>query len=267
MKNFYEQFKTPIVIISLFFLGLFLYTTFAGPIPFAVNSINTNKTDFFTAEGVGEATAVPDTATVYLGITSQGTTVTDAQSKANSLSDQIIKSLKSQGIAEKDIKTTNYSINPTYTRGGGIGPIEPMMYPVGTDSQKITGYTVSQNFEVKVKPIDKVNKVIDASTKAGANQVQGASFTFSDELLKKLEDSARKEAVVKAKQKATSLANSAGIRLGKVVNVIENSSMPGMYPMRALNAQKADDTTTNETNITPGENTVNITVTIYYETR
>lgn len=118
MRNFYEQFKTPIVIITLFFAALFLYTTFAGPIQFSVNSVNTNKTDFFTADGTGEESAVPDSATVYLGITSQGTTVTEAQNKANELSDKIIESMKDQGIAEKDIKTTNYSVNPNYGSGG-----------------------------------------------------------------------------------------------------------------------------------------------------
>jgi uncharacterized protein YggE len=260
VRNFYEQFKTPIVTILIFFVALFLYTTFAGPIPFTVNSINTNKTDFFTAEGSGEESAVPDTATVYLGITAQGTSVTDAQNKANSMSDKIIKSVKDQGIAEKDIKTTNYSINPNYGTGGA----EPLIYP-GTGNQRIVGYTVNQSFEVKVKPIDKVNKVIDSATQAGANQVQGASFTFSDDLLKTLEDKARKEAVSKAKQKAQSLANSAGVRLGRVVNVVESSSTPGIYPLRAT-AQKVEDSM-NETNITPGENTVSINVTIFYETR
>lgn len=260
MRNFYEQFKTPIVIIALFFVALFLYTTFAGPIPFSINSVNTNKTDFFTADGTGEESAVPDSATVYLGISSQGTTVTEAQNKANELSDKIIKSVKDQGIAEKDIKTTNYSVNPNYGTGGP----EPLIFP-GNGNQRITGYTVTQNFEVKVKPIDKVNSVVDAGTKAGANQVQGASFTFSDELLKTLEEKARKKAVNEAKQKAQSLANVAGIRLGRVVNVIESSSRPGIFPLRAT-AEKIDDST-NETNITPGENTVNVTVTIFYETR
>ncbi|MBI2420586.1 MAG: hypothetical protein HYV38_00690 [Candidatus Levybacteria bacterium] len=48
--------------VVIFFVLLFVYTKFAGPIPFTVNNINTNKTDFFSTTGSGEATAVPDTA-------------------------------------------------------------------------------------------------------------------------------------------------------------------------------------------------------------
>lgn len=258
MRNFYNEFKTPIITLALFFLGLFLYTRIAGPISFSVNNINTNKTDFFTAQGMGEVSEVPDSATAYLGITTQGKTALEAQNKANEQAAKIISAIKSQGISDKDIKTTNYSINPNY----GIDLPTPDIYPNGRN-QGINGYTVSQNFEVKITPIDKLNKVVDAATQAGANQVQGANFTFSDDLLKKLENEARKKAVSQAKEKAQGLANAAGIRLGKVINVIESSQTP-FYRLEATGKEVTD--TTPQTNITPGQNTVIINVTIYYET-
>jgi len=43
------------------------------------------------------------------------------------------------------------------------------MIPGG--QQNISGYTVTQNLEIKVKPLDKTNKVIDAATADGANLV------------------------------------------------------------------------------------------------
>lgn len=259
MRNFYNEFKRPMAYIALFFAALFIYTNLAGPISFSVNNINTNKTDFFTAEGKGEVSAVPDSATAYLGVTAQGTTVEDAQRKTNEQASKIINAIKSQGILEKDIKTTNYSINPNYGQGEPV----PMMYPT-RGGNNITGYTVSQNLEVKISPIDKLNKVIDAATASGANQVQGASFTFSDNLLKKLQLEARKEAVGMAKEKANSLANATGIRLGKIINVVESSQSP-FLPMAAGVAEKTTDQS-QPTNITPGQNTVTVNVTIYYET-
>ncbi len=270
MRNFYNEFKTPIVIITLLFAAFFIYTKFVGPIPFYINSVSTTKTDLFTSNGEGSASAIPDTASVSLGITKQSTTVSDAQNKTNTATKKIIDNIKKLGIAEKDIKTTNYSVNPNY--GSNIRPLQsngaeiaPMMYPIRDDGNNIIGYTVTQNLEIKVKPIDKVNEVIDASTKSGANLVGGVNFTFSDGLRKSLENKARKEAVDNAKAKAKSLAGAAGVRLGKVVNVIENSNFP-YYPMalKAEAGQSGDQPA--PSNVTPGENEVIINVIIYYET-
>lgn len=259
MQGFYQQFKTPIVTVVILFVALFAYTKLAGPIPFSINSVNTTKTDLFTSSGEGSVTEVPDTATIYVGVTQTSGNVIDAKNKTNTLVNKVITSIKALGVSEKDIKTTNYSINPNY----GAGDVVPMMYPIRDGGNNITGYTVTQNLEVKVKPTDKVNSVIDAVTKSGANLVGGVTFTFSDELSEKLENQARKEAVANAKKKAQNLANVSGIRLGKIVNVIENSSFPRYIPLMKT-AQGAD--ALEETQVTPGENTVTVSITLYYET-
>jgi hypothetical protein len=260
MKEFYQQFKTPIVTVIILFVALFIYTKLAGPIPFYVNSVNTTKTDLFTSSGVGTVTEVPDTAIIYVGVTQTSSNALDAKNKTNTLVNKIISDIKALGISEKDIKTTNYSINPNYGTGGAV----PMMYPIRDGGNNITGYTVMQNLEVKINPTEKVNKVIDAVTKSGANLVGGVSFTFSEELSEKLENQARKEAVADAKKKAQNLANASGIRLGKIVNVIENSSFPRYMPL--MKTARSGGGTAVETQVTPGENTVTVTVTIYYET-
>ena len=179
MRSFYGQFKTPIVIIFLLFLGLFLYTKLAGPIPFFINSVTTNQTNLFSADGQGKATAVPDQATVDAGVTQTATTVSDAQNKTNTQTQKIINAIKTLGVAEKDIKTTNYNVSPNY---GGDNGVVPMMYPIRTGGNNITGYTVTQNLEINIKDLAKVNKVIDTATQNGANLVGGANFTFSDNL-------------------------------------------------------------------------------------
>lgn len=260
MNNFYQQFKTPIVTIGLLFLAFFVYTKLAGPIPFFINSVTTTKTDLFTAQGEGKITAVPDSATLSIGITQTGKTVQDAKDKTNSATQKVLLALKDLGILEKDIKTTNYSVNPNY---GNNNEIAPMMYPIRDNGANITGYTVTQNLEIKIKQTDNVNKAIDAVTKSGANLIGGVNFTFSDELLEKLEDKARKDAVINAKKKAQSLANASGLRLGKIINVVESSSFPRPMLAEALKAQSLDNI---QTQVTPGENTVTINVTIYYET-
>ncbi|HYM65553.1 MAG TPA: SIMPL domain-containing protein [Candidatus Sulfotelmatobacter sp.] len=259
MKSFFEQFKTPIVTVIIIMIAFFVYTKLAGPIPFFINSVTTNQTNLFSASGEGKATAVPDQATVEAGVTGQGATVADAQNKINTQAQKIINSIKALGISEKDIKTTNYSVTPNY----GTSEIMPMIYPPTRGGSNITDYTVTQNLEINVKDLTKVNKVIDSATANGANIVGGANFTFSDDLQKKLENQARTQAVGDAKQKAEALANTSGIHLGRVVNVVESGGFPRPLMMTAGEA-KTDQS--QPTNVTPGENSVTIDVTIYYET-
>jgi hypothetical protein len=248
-------------VIIVFFIVLFVYTKLAGPIPFFINSVNTTKTDLFSASGEGKVTAVPDQATIDVGVTQQSATVADAQNQVNKTAAKIIQDVKKLGLSDKDIKTTNYSVSPNYSN-----EIVPMGVPVLPNRQQnITGYTVTQNMEIKVKPIDKANKVVDAATADSANLVGGINFTFSDSLQKSLEQQATQQAVNDAKDKAQNLAGAAGIGLGKIVNVVENSNQPSPLMMTAGVAGKTVDQSA-PTNVTPGENSLTVDVVIYYET-
>lgn len=272
MRSFFYEFKTPIVTIVLIFLSFLIYTKVFGPIPFYINSVNTTKTDLFSASGSGKETAVPDTATINVGVTKQAATVETAKEQVNTVASTVIADLKKLGIKDRDIKTTNYSVNPDYGSSprplpassagseDAIIAVPPTYY--GGD-QQIVGYTVTQNIEVKVKPIENVNKAIDTATKDGANLLYGATFTFSDEVQKNLEQKATQAAVDDAKQNAKTLSDAAGIRLGRIINVVSsaNNNQP-VYPMSA----KAEDVGSTPTQVTPGENTVEVGVTIYYET-
>lgn len=238
--------------ILFFFLCLFIYTKFIGPFPFAVNSVTTTKTDLFQVTGEGSATAVPDTAHISFGVTKQAATVQDAQNQTNTAVNSIIDALKQMGASTKDLKTTDYSVNPNYNFNGS--------------SQTITGYTVTQNIDLKVQPLDKVNKVLDTITKSGANLVGQVSFGFTDQKQQELEDQARKEAVAKAKEKAEGLAKAAGIHLGSIVNLQENNELPAPRPVQMGIALKAEDATNSApTQVTPGTATVNTTITFSYQ--
>lgn len=246
-----QSLRTPFFTILFIFLGLFLYTTFFGPIPFSVTSTQTTKTDLFRVTGEGKKTAVPNQADVSFGVTKTSLRISDAQTQVNIAINAILSELKKQGIAEKDIKTTNYSVYPSYDYANG--------------RNSIRGYTVTQQINVKVKPIDKVNNVVDLITQNGANMVGGISFSLDDNERKKLQQEARKEAVDAAKEKAQSLASLAGLRLGRIVDVQEGFAQEPIYQrgleLSAPTSNKVD------TNITPGENTIQVSITLSYETR
>lgn len=244
-----EKVSTIVIFVLSVFVSLFIYTKVAGPIQFSVNNTNTESLAPFEVQGTGKAAAAADKAIINLGVTQNSNSVLEAQNKTNQVSEKIINALKALGISEKDIKTTNYSIIPNYN--------------FSEETQRITGYSVTQNFEVE-SPIEKANDVVDSATANGANLIGNITFTLEDSKLEELRNKARKEAVEMAKKSAEGLAKASGIRLGKIINVSESFG-GGPIPVFAREAVGSPEDQT-ETNITPGETNVEVSVTLTYQT-
>lgn len=254
MRNIPGSIKTAFFTVLFIFVFLYLFTKILGPVPFSVNSISTTKTDLFTVQGTGETTAVPDTALMSIGVTKRASNVASAQNEVNTSVNDITEGLKNLGIDVKKIKTTNYNINPDYDYSSG--------------TSRITGYSVTQNLHVELTPIEKANEAIDMATSNGANLVGNIQFTINDDKREEMENKAREEAIKKAKAKASNISRSAGIRLGKLINVQDSGNT--MYPqpyydsLRSLPA--AGGEALEKTELQPGENNINVSVTLFYET-
>jgi uncharacterized protein YggE len=239
-------------VIVVFFFMLFIYTKLAGPIPFSLNSIVTNKTDTFTVTGTGKATAIPDIAIVTVGVQAQGATVKQVQQELNTNNNKVIDAVKKLGIDAKDIQTSNYSLTP--------------MYDYGAKTPRITGYQANTNIVIKVRNTDKANDVIDAATASGANQIGGLTFDVSDKT--KVENEARVKAVAEAKAKAQTAAQTAGFTLGRVINYSEGlGNIPQPLYDRALPISGGGDVTSAPTQIETGSNEITVTVSLSYEIR
>ncbi len=237
------------VIISIL-VGLFLTTSLGLSFPLYVNQISTMKNDYFSVTAEGKAYAKPDIAVVNIGYSTQGTNVSQVQTRANEIINSITQDLKNIGIEEKDIRTTTYNINPNYDYSGG--------------TQKITGYSINVNIQVKARDLEKGNQVIDIASKNGANQIGGVSFEIDD--MEKYRAEARKQAIEKAKQKAQEIAKETGITLGKIINVYENpiEPFPPIYRAAETAAGSPDE---KSTELQSGQTEVNVSVTLGYETR
>lgn len=240
-------FKNPLFVIVAFFVLLFIYTKFATPIPFSVNSVTTSKADVFQVSGEGTATAVPNIAQINLGLTVDGQTIPAAQNDVNNKINKLSQDLKNLGIDPKDIKTSNYQVNPKYEFLEG--------------SQKIKNYTVTVNLEVKVSHLEKINQVIDTAVADETNLIGGLNLTFDDKTKEELISQARKEAVEAARKKAEGLARTAGVKLGKIINISE--STPGKRPF--VLEEKAQVDTIGKTQIQPGTAETKVEVTLSYQ--
>ncbi len=235
--------------LATFFVLLFIYTKFIGPIPFSVTSVVTQKTDTFSVTAEEKASVSPDLAVINLGVQTQGTTVKQTQDSLNNKINQVSSAIKKIGIESKDLQTSNYSLHPVYDWNSG--------------KQRITGYQANSNLTIKVRELEKANSVIDAATDNGANQVSGISFTVEDKT--KVENELREKAVAKAKQKAEDAARIAGFKLGKILNYSENfGGADRIMPMYAK-AEGAPDST--NTQIETGSEEINLQVTLSYEIR
>ena len=236
-----------IAAVIVFFVGLFVYTKFVGPIPFSVNSVTTQKTDFFSVSAEGKSTQVPDVASVTVGVQVQGSTVSQVQQDMNKKINAIADAIKKLGIDAKDIKTANYTVSP--------------MYDYRVTPQRITGYQANTNLAVTIRDIPKANSVVDAATANGANSVSGVSFDISDKT--KAQNEARATAVAQAKKNAEDAAKIAGFRLGRLVNYQEsfggqNRPIPMLAKAEGLGAGEP-------TQVEPGSNEVIVDVTLSYE--
>lgn len=242
-----KQLGISVGIISTFFLILFLYTKIAGPIPFSVNSVVTQKTDTFNATGEGKVSIKPDIATVSVGISAKGNTVKSTQDEINTVINRVSKSIKELGVEEKDIQTTNYSINPNYD--------------YRDSNTKITGYSANTNLLIKIRKLDTVNNVIDMATQNGANQVGGINFDIDDR--EKVEGEAREKAVEQAKKKAINAAKIAGFKLGRIINYHENSNDFPLFRAGSFATLEVKDST--PTQVEAGSTEIRINITLSYE--
>lgn len=238
--------------VIIFFILLFVYSKFGPSLPISV--LTQTKGEPMMVSDTGKAAVVPDIAKITVGIDQQGQNLKQIQTTINQKSKSLTDSLKKLGIAEKDIKTINYNVNPEYdyTRS----------------PYKINGYRVSTSYEVKITDFELVNDVLVLATESGANVVGNISFEVNEETREKKLQEAREIAVNKAKQKAEGLAKASGITLGRIVNVTESMGYDYPRPVtytKEMSAGGADLQTV--ANVTPGETEISVTVSLSYEIR
>lgn len=162
--------------------------------------------DTIAISAEGKVTALPDIASISVGVMTEKKTVAEAQKENTAKMNAIIAKIKEFGVAAEDIKTTNYSIYPQYD---------------WIDNRQVErGFQVTQNVEVKVRDLSKIGDVLAAVGELGANQVGGVNFTIDDP--EELRQQARLKGLEMAKKKAQALADAAGVKLGKVVGFSEN---------------------------------------------
>ena len=163
--------------------------------------------------GSGSVTGEPDIATLDLGVSVEKETVAEAREEAASAMTALIASLKANNVAEKDIKTENFSIHPQYDY---------------TDNGRILrGYRVNNTVRAKIRELATLSDVIDAAAAAGGNSIVINSIQFMIDDTTPLQTQARSLAVKDAEAKAQTLAEASGVTLGEPITITESTYFEG----------------------------------------
>jgi uncharacterized protein len=197
-----------------------------------------------SVSGNGKVFYVPDLGYIHVGVSSEGWTAAEAWKKNDAIVKKIFEALKEMGLAEKDFKTNNLSVQPRYLHKQNEEP-------------KFLGYTVSYDLVVTVRKLEQMGKLLDRMVDAGANRNMNVSFGCSklDELL----DQARQKAVADARRKANLYVTGAGAYLGDVLDISDVPFQPQgrFYPVDAMAMKEGASLP-----IAAGEQELNVTVTI-----
>ncbi len=194
-------------------LKLSLLVAACSTTAYAQSSINVvPPVPVITVTGSATLDAVPDQATVRIGILHQGGSAKEAQDEANKIVQATLTAIGKLGIPALSIQTTRLTISPMYS--------QPR--PGSNEASHITGYTASNVVTVALDNLTLIGPVVDAGLENGANQLEGVQFGLKND--GPVRELALRLAVTEAKGKAVAMAEALSVTLGPVQEVSESGS-------------------------------------------
>lgn len=256
-----ERLRKALIVVAWLLVGFLAVEIVSGASNLRYIGAGTPATNTIAVSGHGEILATPDIATFTFSVVSDKPTVAAAQADATQKANDLTAYVKSAGIDEKDIKTTDYSVSPRYEyqQASACGP--GIYCPPG--KQVLTGYEVRQTTQVKVRDTQKAGDLLTGVGSKGATEVSGLTLTLDDPT--GVQAQAREKAIADAKDKAAVLAKQLGVSLVRIVSFNENGSAPVPMPMAYKSMGAADSASAPA--ISTGQNTVTDDVSITYEIR
>jgi uncharacterized protein YggE len=177
-------------------------------------------------------------AQVSAGVTSNAVTAAQALAANSSRMKNVFAALEKMGVPEKNIQTSGFSVSPQYTNGDN------------NNARRLTGYQVSNEISVRLDDVDKLGTALDALVTAGANQMNGISFSIQNPA--PVLEKARIQAIADARARAETYARAAGVSLGPILSIGEGGGdVPRpMYRVMAMAADRSVPVAAGEQSVT-----------------
>ncbi len=200
-----------------------------------------------TLSAIGTIESKPDMATINTGIETEAVRARDALDDNNDTMARMMKSLRERGLEERDIATTQFTIQPRYQH-----------FKTGRRSPKIIGYRVKNSLSITVRNLDELGGILDRLVTLGSNRMNGISFGLSDP--DKALEQARKEAMQRVLAKAKLYAEAANVTLGPIKSISErtNRFTPRQMSFSAKRSRRSVP-------IAPGQHKTNVTVNVQWQ--
>lgn len=200
-----------------------------------------------TVMGTAQIKAKPDIAYAIVQVVAQDRVQATAVTADAARTLSVIEALKHSTIADRDIETQWYSVQP--------------QYDYSTTPPAFHGYQASNTIKVTIHDVTKAGLILDKVVAAGATSVNGPTFDLEDR--SKQESLALIEAIRNARAKADLVAGAAGVQVGKVLSVTENEANNPEPVTFAANSH-ADAASAPTTPIQEQEIVIDANVTISY---
>jgi len=218
-----------------------------------------------SVNGMGEIFAKPDIGQFSFSVLADAATASEAQEASAASINAILAYLTEAGVADTDVKTDYYNLNPKYRYEERACPFNTYCPP---GEAIIDGYQVSQNVSVKVRNLESAGDLISGVGERGATNISGLNFTIDDE--SELKAEAREKAIADAKKKAEQLASDLGMSINRIVGFYEQEG--GYYPMYDMKSYGMDMAMSESAmgsapSLPAGENTITSNVTLTFELR
>lgn len=213
-----------------------------------------------SVNGDGEVKVTPSLAQFTFSVSAKGKTAQEAQSTSTARMNNILGFIKSQGVEDKDVKTSDYNLSPKFTYESSMEPCNGWNCPPAKEIPD--GFEVSQMVTVKVHDVSKAGALLAGVGEKGATGISSLSFVLEDEKPSKAE--ARDKAAADAKEKAQKIAQQFGMKLGRMTSYYENQTYDeptasGAYAMDMAKSEVAP------VRLSAGEQKITASVSVSYE--
>lgn len=169
--------------------------------------------------GTATATVSPDLVTIQLGVDTQAKTAQDALSQNAQAMNATASAIQSLGITNAEISTTNFTIEPVYNNTGPYPPYNEY-------KSEFVGYKVSNTLLIKTTKLGLAGNILDTAVGAGANRVDGVSFSLSPAKQQSIQNSLLANSI----QDAKSRAQQALTPLGQKIIGVKSVDLSGFMP-------------------------------------
>lgn len=192
----------------------------------------------------------PDEVTISAGVRTEAMSASEALRQNSAQMERVIARLRSLGVPERDIQTTRINLGARFD------------YDQQERRQVFRGYEASNQVRVTLRDTENVGNVLDALVQAGANDINGPSFSVSDDTGPKAE--ARRRALERARAMALDYARVAGYANVRVLKIAESvGGGPEMYAAEAIKVSASRDSAAPP--VQPGMVETGVTVSVTYE--